>query len=340
MKILSPEEYKEMNEMFILGKSADDDFLKYFAYPEWVVAYTQVINVAGADTFCESLDDIEPMMNKLDESFKDLAQAANQVLFKHVINIKAAKKVLKIKYDGYRDAAENYVEASLDASLIKDEDKREKTRIGLLLSYENQIKRIDAVAYKTLANLKMVTPSIEKYEKIYKWRYQYSLYNLGINSGVSVQKMKAHDDRVNQLKKNIDSMSGEIKAGEDLINGKSSEYLYFSEEEQDKYDRMLQQKEDIRQEKEAIKLRKKAEKEEKKQQRIDRKAEKEQAKIDKLQRKADLDDVTADAIDAAEKKADARDRANRGKLKRDSKRKRRREGKDTLWKKLQKTTKI
>ena len=341
MRLLNPEEYKELNEMFILSKATEDDEnleIQAYNYAEWMVAFTQVINVAGVDTFCESLDDIDHMMEKLDENFKTLAKAANQVLFKHVINIKAAKKVLQIKYDGYREAAENYVEASLDASLIRDEDRREKTRIALLLSYEKQIKNIDAIAHKTLSKLKLVTPSIERYEKLYKWRYQYSLYNLGVNSGVSVQKMKAHDDRVSQLKKNIDKMSKEVKAGEELINSKNPDYLYFSDDEQDEYDNVVQHREEMRQKKEEIKLQKKAEKEEKKQLKIDRKAEREQAKIDKLQRKEDIDDVEADAIEAAEKKAAARDKANKAKMKRAAKRKRT-SNDNSLWKKLQRATK-
>ena len=339
MKLLSPKEYKELNEMFILTKSADDNFAKCFNYTDWLVAYTQVINVAGADTFCESLEDINPMMNKIEESFKNLAQAANQVLFKHVINIKAAKKVLKIKYDAYREAAENYIEAALDASLIKDQDKQERARIGLLISYENQIKKIDAVAYKTLSNLKLQTPSISKYESIYKWRYQYSIYNLGVHSGVSVNKMKAHDDRVSQLKKNIDKMSKEISAGEKMINSKNPDYLYFSDEEQDKYDRVLQDREDKRRQKEAIKLRKAAEKEEKRQSKEDRKAEREQAKIDRIQRQADLADAEADAIEKKERRAQARAEAMKGRLKRDAGRKRKREGKGSLWNKLKNAAK-
>lgn len=204
MKLLSIEQYIEMNETFVFTKSCPE--LDNYTMAEWIKAYMYIIAPAGVDTLCESDDNM---------TFKILLSENNGIinegLFKDIKNVLKGRKLVKAKYKGYDQAAKNYIQKSKSISdSDKQSDIKDKQRIALKKSYDASIKSIDDKVKGKLDSLKSESPVVAKYEKFAKLKYQLSLIKLNKKFGVSMANVKAYNSEISDIKKEIGEIASEI----------------------------------------------------------------------------------------------------------------------------------
>ena len=215
MRILTIEQHDEMYESWCLNKTCP--VLTQYTLADWTAAYLQLIAPAGVDTFCES--NIEDEVDLLVES-----AGINEGIFRDLKNVLKGRKLVKMKYKGFDQAAKNYVsQSSKIGDSGNDQKVKDQKRIALKKSYEGAVKAIEAKVKKPLDDLKKESPVVAKYEKYAKLKYQLSLLKLHNKFGVSMANIKAYNSDKRAIKDDISQIAGDISSAEKEVKAKTDD---------------------------------------------------------------------------------------------------------------------
>jgi hypothetical protein len=183
----------------------------------FITTYMYILNVGNGDGITESeLLDSEELGGLLNES-----EELNENLVGNVLAFFKGKKNIGKYYKGLDAAAKNYISATKNIDKL-DQDKRADKRKKALDTYNNTVKSLDAIK-KEIDELKKESKILTKLDSFANNKYKLKMALTGRKAGVSLSKLKGHEDNLDKIKKEQETLKKEIAEESDDIKAAKKE---------------------------------------------------------------------------------------------------------------------